>query len=588
MKQSDQLGQSSSDFSRVRRWFVLLWSGHPKMLATILLLSVVDMVTVASFPWLWQYLIDGIGAENPDPSIEQVALWMLVIAIVQTLVYSVLQACRSVMNCRLQLKARQLCMKQLSKMVPEAFSPTGSGDLVTRLSDDAGEKLSWFMCSGVFRCFEAALVVLACLSLMIYIDPWLTFWVILPLPFLLVAQAFAQGELARRFRAVQGSISDINDQLAVRFSGIRVLRANRLEAQAQADFEDRIAVQRDAEVRCTRLQQLIFMMYGYGWQLAMVALVLAGGWRVMNGAISLGELVAFEGFTMALVWPMFDVGMFLSKYKQSAVALERIEVLWRSRTWPDSVSTKVPQNLDLSIEGFSVGESGNERLFSLDFKVKEGCRIAVVGAVGSGKSTLLNGLARMYPEKQSLIRIGGLPMDQIDPNWLEHSIAFVPQDPQLLSTSLKDNILLGRACADEDLAAALHVSRLEADLALFPNGLDTAVGERGVTLSGGQQQRVALARALVGRPRILLLDAPTAALDADTEAAFWKALGAQEEPPTTVVVTHRVATIESADEVLVLEKGHLVQRGQHKELLRRGGVYDRIYGRYKVLENMEA
>jgi ABC-type multidrug transport system fused ATPase/permease subunit len=581
------LGTESTPAQRVRRWFYLLWKDSPIMLALILVLSIFNMATVIAFPWLWQYLIDGIQMDSEGPSIEQVATWMLIIAVVQTLLYSALQVARTIMNAKVQLRARRMCMARLTELVPAAFSASRSGDMVTRLSDDAGEKLSWFMCSGIFRCFEASLVVLGSMVLMVTIDPWLSLWVILPLPFLLAAQAFVQGALGRRFMAVQRSISDINDQLTTRFSGIRVLRANCLEPQAEADFEARIAVQRDAEIRCTRLQQLVFMMYGHGWQLAMVALVFAGGLRVMEGAISLGELVAFEGFTMALVWPMFDVGMFLSKYKQAAVALERLEALWVAPSWPAAEGNIEP--VGSTLEAVSLGVEGEEgvRLVPLDFRLEEGRRLAVVGEVGSGKSTLLAALARLLPEKQSALWIGGHPMSSVSREWLNTQVAYVPQDPQLLSTTIRENILLGRAFSDEALARALHLSRLEADLAGFPEGLDTAVGERGLTLSGGQQQRVALARALVGRPRILLLDAPTAALDADTETAFWKALEAEEHTPSTVVVTHRVATIESADEVLVLEKGRLVQRGRHASLLAEGGTYARIYGRYQAMAQLE-
>jgi len=581
------LGQEATSFQRVRRWFVLLWKDSPMMLALILVLSLFNMGTVIAFPWLWQYLIDGIQVESEGPSIEQVATWMLVIAVVQTILYSALQVARTVMNAKVQLRARRLCVERLTEIVPAAFSPTRSGDLVTRLSDDAGEKLSWFMCSGIFRCFEASLVVLGSLVLMITIDPWLSLWVILPLPFLLIAQALVQGALGERFMAVQRSISDINDQLAIRFSGIRVLRANCLEPHAEADFEARIAVQREAEVRCSRLQQLVFMMYGYGWQLAMVALVLAGGWRVMDGAISLGELVAFEGFTMALVWPMFDVGMFLSKYKQAAVALERIEEIWRESTWPEGQGTKQPVSASLEAIGLSVSDGESDRLQAVDFCLDEGKRLVVVGEVGAGKSTLLAALARLLPEKQSELAVGGHRMSTVSSDWLNEQIAYVPQDPQLLSATLRENILLGRLFSQECLDRALHISRLEADLSAFPQGLDTPVGERGVTLSGGQQQRVALARALVGRPSVLLLDAPTAALDADTEFAFWRALEEDGQVPTTVVVTHRIATIETADEVLVLEKGRLVQRGCHAELLKDGGVYARIYGRYQAMACLE-
>ncbi|MFT4628076.1 MAG: ABC-type multidrug transport system fused ATPase/permease subunit [Myxococcota bacterium] len=218
-------------------------------------------------------------------------------------------------------------------------------------------------------------------------------------------------------------------------------------------------------------------------------------------------------------------------------------------------------------------DTGAVLLTDVHLDVRPGELVAVVGEVGAGKTLLLELLAGARP-----LSAGDLSRPP------RHDVGHVAQDPLLLSTTLRENILLGREVSDDALAMALEVSRLAQDLPTLSHGLDTAVGERGVTLSGGQQQRVALARALVGRPSVLLLDDATAALDADTEAAFWAELERVLPDVAAVVVTHRRATLERADQVVVLEGGAVVQRGRHADLIASEGSYRRIYGRYQALD----
>ena len=525
----------------VWRWWSIAWAGRGVWLAAIIGLSFVTAALSAGFPWLWQYLVDDAMESGSPARLRQIAGWMAGIGAAQLVVYVVLQGLRSVINAAIQWTVRQNVFEHLSRLESGFYGRWRTGDLVTRLSDDAGEKISWFLCSGVFRTFEASLIVLACLASAVAVAPGVAAWMVLPLPLLIVAQAFAQGTLGRRYGAVQRSISGINDELTSTFGGIRIVQAAGLQGSARHRFMEQAEGQRRAEVRTSAVQHIVHLMYGYGWQMAVVALLLAGGRQVMTGAITLGQFVTMEGLVMTMVWPMFDAGMFLSKYKQASVALARL------------------QQLCDEVPGADGPPRGAPLAQSAALPLRAGSLVAVVGEVGSGKSTLMEALARA----------GG-------------GDGYVPQDPMLMSATLRENILLGRDVSPEGLARALDVSRLEQDLPAFPEGLETAVGERGVTLSGGQQQRVALARALVGEPALLLLDDATAALDADTESAFWDRLEAVLPGIAAVVVTHRVATIQRADEVLVLEDSAVAQRGQHADLVLTEGPYGRIYGRYEA------
>jgi len=564
-------------------WFRRVWRDSPLVLSMIVALSVVSAALLAAFPWLWQYLIDEVREDAAPVRLDELAMWTAAVGLVHPVMYFVLQGARSVMNIVIQWRARRVVFNHLSRLDDSFYRRWKAGDLVTRLYDDAGEKLAWFLCSGVFRTFEASLIVCACIGAMVTIDPWLTALVVFPLPVLIVGQAFSQQALGRRYRAVQESISAINDALTTTFSGIRIVQACGLEQAARSRFVARADAQRDAEIRTSRIQIAVFLLYGYGWQLGLVALLLAGGTAVLNGQITLGQYISFEGFVSLLVFPMFDVGMFVSKYQQTHVALARLETLMEIPHIHDG--TAVPQ-APIAVQSQAVevrAEDGTPLLSDIDIGVKPGELVAVVGEVGSGKTILMELLAGSRAPHRGQIRLGGAEIGDLSAT-ARTTIGYVPQDPVLLSTTLRENILLGRVVEDATLQHALDVSQLSKDLPSLPDGLDTAVGERGVTLSGGQQQRVALARALVGRPQLLLLDDATAALDADTENAFWRDLDRVLTEIAAVVVTHRIGTIQRADHVLVLERGRAVQQGQHEALMQSEGTYRRIYGRMEMRE----
>ncbi|MCP4873361.1 MAG: ABC transporter ATP-binding protein [Proteobacteria bacterium] len=568
------------------RWLRVTWAGSGLELGLICLLSLVNAGLVVAFPWLWQYVVDNVrGADTGGPSLRELAAWMAGVGVAQFLLYNVLQGTRSIMNAKIQWRARTRVFEHLSRLDAAFYRRWRAGDLVTRLSDDGGEKISWFLCSGIFRTLEAVLVVMACLIAMASLDPVLTLWVILPLPILTVLQAAAQGALGRRYAAVQRSISGINDELEATFSGIRIVQAAGLAEAARARFVRQAGRQRDAEVRTSVVQQGVHIMYGYGWQMAVVALLLAGGLHVMEGRITLGQFVAFEGFVMVLVWPMFDVGMFLSKYKQTFVALTRLQELMDEPPIARASAGVPPADGRVAASGVGVdAEDGALLLDDVALEAAPGELVALVGEVGAGKSILMQVLAGARPPTRGSVAIGGTADVDLDRAARRAAVAHVPQDPVLLSATVRENILLGREVSDDDLSEALEVSRLAQDLPVLPDRLETVVGARGVTLSGGQQQRVALARALVGRPRVLLLDDATAALDADTEAAFWQRFDRTLGSVAAVVVTHRIATIQRADRVLVLEGGRVVQAGHHAELEAQDGPYRAIYGRYCAAE----
>lgn len=534
------------------RWFRFAWAGFGGEMAWLVVGSALVAALHAGFAWLWKAVIDAVQTGQVD----RAALWCAAAGVGQTLLYVSVQGTRARMNERIQKRARDRVFDHLLRLDAATLGRWRTGDLVTRLTDDVStEKLAWFLCSGVFRAWEALLVVLACLVGMLWIDPVLTAEALLPLPLLALMQARAGRALGERAARVQREVSRVGDVVQDVFDGVRVVQARGLGPLAKRAFGEAAARQAEAEVQNARATQAQFVTFGYGWQVALAALLGSGGARVMAGELGAGDFLAFNGFVMTLVFPMFDFGAFVVRWRQAAASLDRLEELLAA---PVAAPTTVAADAGLRLPSRFTTSRGAFDLGG-DVSVDAGQLLAVTGPVGAGKSTLLQALA------------GQLPVDGAVP--AVAPAAWVPQDPVILSLDVARNILLadGRPAPEIVRAACL-----EDDLARLPAGLDTPVGVRGVTLSGGQQQRVQLARALAsGRP-VLLLDDATSALDPDTEARFWD--GLDRRALAVVVVTHRPATLARADLVLYLRAGEAAARGTHAELLATSGAYRGAYG----------
>lgn len=545
------------------RWFRYVWTGHGGAMAWLLVGSALTAAMHAAFAWLWKTVLD--AAQGGE--LTRAALTCLAVGVGQSLLYVSVQGTRTRVNERIQQAARRRVLAAVAAAEPGALASWRTGDLVTRLTDDVStEKLAWFLCSGVFRAYEALLIVVACVIGMALLDPVLTLWSIAPLPLLVISQVVAGRELGRRADAVQGAVSRVGGVVQDVFDGVRVVQARGLSALARRAFAKAASAQVEAEVANARLAQFHMVEFGYGWQLALAALLFAGGVRVMDGALGIGDFVAFNGFVMTLVFPMFDFGSFVVRFRQASASLARLQVLV---DLPAAAPVRRAEAPVLLVP--AVLETPHLRLdLGTPLEVRPGQLVAITGPVGAGKSTLLAALAGQ-------VRVHGEAAARPDPAW-------VPQDPVILSVTVAENILLGGALDGgaevgpdgiswPDL---LDATCLAVEVGRWPDGLATPVGERGVTLSGGQQQRVQLARALAsGRP-VLLLDDATSALDADTEARFWDNL--DRARVVVLVVTHRPATLARADTVVYLRGGRAEARGTHAALVAGHAAYRVAYG----------
>ncbi len=536
-------------------------------------------------------------------------------------IYACLMSTRAWMNCRLEWLFRQDAFDRLTTKGPDFFRKFATGDLVTRMTDDVAEKLSWFACSGIFRLYEATLGILFIVAMMLTIDPWLTLFSAGPLPILILI-FFRSGKLLDdRYDALQKSISRVNDVMESCFYGVRVVKAYAREESQAAKFDRVAEARRDAEVAAVKMTTIIDSLYNYIWQFGVVIVLFAGGYRVVQSELTVGEMATFIYYVVWLVFPMFDVGQFLVKSRQSGVSIHRLRDIERipamverdfegmgegdeagsgavmsgvAEAAAGGSASAATQNATtgpaIAFENVKFGFAGEGRRTILDIddlRVAEGETIALVGRVGAGKTWLVNLLPRVVDVDEGIVTIAGRDVRDYDITALRSMIGYVPQDPVLFSDSVRNNIVFGRAgISDERIEWALEISRFLMDVARFPDGLETMIGTRGLALSGGQKQRLSLARALVTEPRILILDDCTSALDAQTERLLWDRLHEVMPGRTALLVTHRPDTLRRVDRIFVMSEGRVVERGTHDELMAGAGEYASIYHQYELMEKV--
>ncbi len=505
-------------------------------------------------------------------------------------VYGSFQSVRAWMNVRLEWLFRQKAFDRITTKGPDFFQRFRTGDLVTRMTDDVGEKLSWFACSGIFRLYEALMAILFITIMMASIDPWLTLWTAGPLPILVVIFFRSSSMLDHRYDHLQKRISRVNDTMEACFSGVRVVKAYVRESAQEKKFEAAARSRRASEIRSAKATAVIDSLYNSIWQFGVVIVLFAGGWKVAHGGLSLGEMATFIYYVVWLVFPMFDVGQFLVKSRQSAVSIGRLREL---EDVPPLVrdeglcggNGEIKGHIRFENVSFTLPGADRNLIDNVTLAIEPGETVAFVGRIGSGKSWLANMVPRLVDPGSGRITLDGKDLREYELGALRGAIGFVPQDPILFSESIRRNIELGRESFDDErLAWALDVSQFLSEVDAFPNRIDTEVGTRGMAISGGQKQRLALARALAGRPKILILDDCTSALDARTESRLWEKLHEAMPGTTSILITHRPDTLRRADQIFVLVDGRIVESGHHRDLIARKGEYAQIYHQYELEE----
>jgi ATP-binding cassette subfamily B protein len=457
-----------------------------------------------------------------------------------------------------------------------------TGELIQRATSDV-DAIRRFFSDQAIGIGRIVLLFVINLAALLDLNWKLALFSIIIVPPVVLVSIFFFKRISQVYEAYQEQEATLSTTLQENLSGVRVVKAFARQAFERDRFE------RDNWEKFQRGRRL-FVMHSLFWPATdiLCAFQMLGGFTVaalmvINGTISVGTYLAYAGLVIWLIWPMRNLGRLIVQTSTALVSFGRVAEILKQEREPlregkHSPGGNVRGEIVFRRVGFEY-EAGSQVLKDISFRCEPGQIVALLGSTGSGKTSLVNLLPRFYEYTSGSLTLDGVELKAYPRQWLRRQIGIVEQEPFLFSRTIRENITygVGRQVSDAEVEAAARAGAIHDVILTFPNGYDTLVGERGVTLSGGQKQRVAIARTLLKDPRILILDDSTSSVDSETEALIREALERLMQGRTAFIIAHRIQSVMLADLILVLDKGRIVQRGSHKELVRQPGIYRDIY-----------
>ncbi len=492
-----------------------------------------------------------------------------------------------VMSRHIEFDQKNDIYEQYQNLPLSFYRRNNTGDLMARISEDVS-RVRMYTGPAIMYGINLLVLFVMVISYMVSVNAEFTMYVLLPLPVLSISVYFINTEIEKRSDLIQKSLSNLSTFVQEAFSGIRVIKAYGREQDSADKFAEESNEYRHRSIQLGNVNAwfspLILSLIG----ISTILTVYVGGQQAIQGKVSTGNIAEFLIYVNMLTWPVTSLGWVISIAQRAAVSQTRINEFLDNKSEIVSVEnreTPIQGVVEFQNVSFTYADTGIEALKNVSFKASPGQSIGILGNTGCGKSTLANLVVRLFDAGSGQILIDGQPIQSWNPRSLRKQMSYVQQDVFLFSDTIRNNILFGNPELGEgEMRHASLQSDLLENVEGFENKFETMIGERGITLSGGQKQRVSIARALVLKPRVLILDDCLSAVDTRTENTILSHLKEEMKDKTTLIISHRISSVNLADTILVMDEGRIVQSGNHDELIKVDGPYKALYEKQLVTE----